>query len=29
VQAFLDAPEPDADEADNIARIGEIERRPG
>jgi ribose 5-phosphate isomerase B len=26
VQAFLDAPEPDADEASNIARLGEIER---
>jgi ribose 5-phosphate isomerase B len=29
VQAFLDTPEPDADEADNIARLGEIERRSG
>jgi len=27
VQAFLDTPEPDADEAENIARISEIERR--
>jgi ribose 5-phosphate isomerase B len=29
VQAFLDTPEPDADEAANIARVAEIERRPG
>ena len=28
VQAFLDAPGPDADEADNIARLGEIGRHP-
>ena len=27
VQAFLDTPEPDVDEAENIARISEIERR--
>jgi len=28
VQAFLDTPESDPDEADNIARIREIEQRP-
>jgi ribose 5-phosphate isomerase B len=27
VQAFLETPEADADEADNIARLGEIEQR--
>jgi ribose 5-phosphate isomerase B len=27
VQAFLDTPEPDADEAENIARLRDIERR--
>ena len=28
-QAFLDAPEPDADEADNIAQLAAIEKREG
>jgi ribose 5-phosphate isomerase B len=29
VRAFLETPEPDADEADNIARLAELEHRPG
>jgi ribose 5-phosphate isomerase B len=28
-QAFLDTPDPDPDEAANIARLAELERRPG